>query len=451
MTRFPKRKRSAFLGLALSLLVPFWACGPAPSPEAEEHDHEAEDAHVQEPGEAHDPEGEGVGTETQDPETEGASGPEDEAGPHILHVEPASVEEWGLETGPVGRTDVSAEIQLPGVLATNGNRTAEVASPVEGQIAELKTDLGGWVRGGQTLATLNAPEFTQAQAAFLQAYAQSRMSRADYERAVVLRGERAIEDREFLRRQAAFEQHLAEFRMAEVILHSLGVEEEPLLAIMDGLDLERPIQDHSALQSYFSLRTPVSGVVLQRDAVLGQHVEPGHTLFTVSDLSILWAQLDAYENQLPGLARGAEVVITTPSFPDRSFLGQVTVVANQVDPEVRTVRVRAEVQNPDGLLRPNMYVQGFLRVRRAGEEHFVLPEEAVQFLEGHHVVFVAVPSPPGEPHLMFEEREVLPGETLSLGRIILAGLNGSETVVVKGAFTLKAEMTKGAGGHDHVH
>ena len=431
MTRLSNLRTSTPWGVALASLALLWACGSGSTPAADEHDQEAEDAHAQDAPGADDATADGE--------------------PHILQVEPVSAEEWGLEVGPVGHTDVSAEIQLPGVLTTNGNRTAEVASLVEGQVAELLVDLGTRVRAGQVLVALNAPEFTRAQATFLQAYAQSQLSRADYERALVLRGEQAIEEREFLRRQALYEQHLAEFRTAEVILHSLGVGEDPLLAIMEGLDLDRPVQDHSAVQSLFSLRSPISGVVLQRDAVLGHHVEPGHTLFTVSDLSVLWAQLDAYENQLPDLTRDAEVVIRSPAFPERDFPGRITVIADQVDPEVRTIRVRAEVPNPEGLLRPNMYVQGFLRARTPGEERFVLPEEAVQLMEGHHVVFVAVPSPPGETHLLFEEREVVPGETLSAGLIILSGLDGSEQVVVKGAFTLKAEMTKGAGGDGHVH
>jgi len=122
-----------------------------------------------------------------------------------------------------------------------------------------------------------------------------------------------------------------------------------------------------------------------------------------------------------------------------------------VDPELRTVPVRVEVPNPDGLLRPNMYVQGFLRARSPEQERLILPEDAVQLLEGRPVVFVALPPEPGEDHLRFEERAVVPGETLTEGQIILEGLDGSEAVVIEGAFTLKAEMTRGAGGHDHAH
>ncbi|MEJ2542230.1 MAG: efflux RND transporter periplasmic adaptor subunit, partial [Gemmatimonadota bacterium] len=139
------------------------------------------------------------------------------------------------------------------------------------------------------------------------------------------------------------------------------------------------------------------------------------------------------------------------AFPGRDFSGRVSVISDQVDAELRTILVRVEVSNPEGLLRPNMYVQGFVRARSPDQERIILPEDAVQLLEGRHVVFVALPPEPGEDHLLFQEREVVPGETLTEGRIIREGLDGTEQVVVKGAFTLKAEMTKGVGGHEHVH
>jgi cobalt-zinc-cadmium efflux system membrane fusion protein len=368
-----------------------------------------------------------------------------------VHVEPEHVEEWGLEVGTPDRTNIRAEIELPGVLTTNENRTSRIGSLVEGQIAELTADLGTRVQAGQTLAALNAPEFTRAQTEFLRAVAQANLSQKDYERAIVLRDERAIGEREFLTRESLAEEHIAELRSAEVILHSFGMEEDQLRTMSNSLIAEAPLEDHTAVQSLLPIRSPIGGVVIQRDAVLGDHTDPERTLFTVSDLSVLWARLDAYENQIPLLDREAEVVIRTHLFPEMTFPGEITVIADQVDAELRTVRVRAEVPNPDGLLRPNMYVQGFLRITSPSEQQHILPVDAVQIHEGHHVVFVQLPPEPGEDHLVFEVREVEIGETLTDGVIILSGLTGSEQVVKVGAFTLKAEMTKGAGGHDHVH
>ena len=98
-----------------------------------------------------------------------------------------------------------------------------------------------------------------------------------------------------------------------------------------------------------------------------------------------------------------------------------------------------------------MYVQGFLRIRTAGEERIVVPEDAVQLLEGEPVVFIELPGEPGEDHHVFEALHVVPGDPLSVGRIILDGLDGSERIVTSGAFTLKSELMKSAAGVSHVH
>ncbi len=369
---------------------------------------------------------------------------------HELHLESQQIQDWGIRIGPIGRTSISAELTLPGAMSVNENRTAKVAPLVAGQISSLRVDLGSRVAAGQTRTTLKPPELTRAKTQFLQAFAQAEPSRKDFERAQILRESRAIEEREFLRRQAAYEQHLAARRAAEVFLHSLGIGEDRMRELEAAVDVSLPPEDHRAVDPPLAIRTPVSGVVVERDAILGEHVEPGHALFTVSDLSSLWARLDAYEDQMAHLRTGADVVIRTPLFPGQDFPGRVTFVADKVDEELRTVRVRAEIPNPDGILKPNMYVQGLLSFQ-SEEERMVVPADAVQLLEGHHVVFVLMPEEPGESHIVIRAVDVEPGETLSVGRIIESGLDGSEAIVIEGAFNLKAELTKGAGGHGHVH
>jgi len=368
-----------------------------------------------------------------------------------VHVDPADARAWGVEVGPPARTSTTAELVLPGTLGTNDNRTARIASLVPGQIAAVHVDLGSVVQGGQPLATLNAPEFARAQTAYLQALTQAELARSDSERARVLRESRALEEREFLRRQSVYEEHLANLRAAEGVLRALGVTDEGMAALAAGVDASAAAGTAGRVDQLLPIRTPLGGVVLERSAVLGDPVEPGHTLFTVSDLSLLWAWLDAYEHQIPHLDASAEVVIRSALLPGRDFPGRITFIADQVDPQLRTVRVRVEVPNRDGALKPNMYVQGFLRVRSPGVERIVVPPDAVQLHEGRRVVFVELASEPGEEHRVFEVREVVPGEVLTEGQVILEGLDGSEAVALRGAFLLKAELTKGAGGHAHVH
>jgi len=370
---------------------------------------------------------------------------------HEVHVEPELAGTWGLEVALPGRTDVVTEVELPGALCTNENRTARVGPLVAGQIARVNVDLGERVQAGQILAMLNAPEFTQAQTAFLRAFAQAELSREDFERAVALRERQAIEERELRRRRSLYEQSVAELKASELLLQSLGMEEDWLREISGAPSLSLPPEGHGTVEPLLPIRSPLGGVVLSRDAVMGDHVEPGGILFTVTDLNTLWAWLDAYEHQLPSLSPDAEVVIRTHLLPGQDFPGRITVISDQVDQELRTVQVRVEVPNPAGLLKPNMYIQGLLRVREPGEERIVVPPESLLLLDGHQVVFVEKPPEHGEEHRVFEAREVTPGELLSVGRVILAGLDGTEQVVTRGAFILKSEITKAAGADPHVH
>jgi cobalt-zinc-cadmium efflux system membrane fusion protein len=367
-----------------------------------------------------------------------------------LHLEPEQLQNWEVQMGPVATTRIAAELTLPGALTLNENRTAKIGPLVAGQISEIRADLGNRVRVGQALATMNSPEFTQAQTEFIQAFTRAELSRKDFERAQVLLESRAIEEREFLRRQATYEQYLAERRAAEVVLHTLGVDEDRVRELEQAVDLSVPAPDHAAVDPPLTLRTPIDGVVIERHAILGDHAEAGQTLFAVSDLTSLWARLDAYEDQVAALTRDARLAIRTPLFPARDFPGEIDYVGDQVDERLRTVQVRAVIPNVDGLLKPNMYVQGFLRIS-GDEERLLVPADAVQLLEGRHVVFVVIPGEAGEDHTVIQARDVTPGETLSVGRIIQDGLDGSETIVLQGAFNLKAELTKGAGGHAHAH
>ena len=193
----------------------------------------------------------------EDAASPGAAGQEPE---NELHLESQQIQDWGIQIGPIGRTSISAELTLPGALSVNENRTAKVAPLVAGQISSLRVDLGSRVAAGQTLITLNSPEFTQAKTQFLQAFAQAELSRKDFERAQILRESRAIEEREFLRRQAVYEQHLADRRATEVFLHSLGIGEDPMRELEAAVDVSLPPEDHRAVDPPLAIRTPISGL-----------------------------------------------------------------------------------------------------------------------------------------------------------------------------------------------
>jgi cobalt-zinc-cadmium efflux system membrane fusion protein len=170
--------------------------------------------------------------------------------------------------------------------------------------------------------------------------------------------------------------------------------------------------------------------------IAGQHIEPQKMLLTVSDLSTLWALLDAREADLPHVVSGRQVRITTSIYPDRVWQGRVDHVGDVVDEKTRTVKIRVVVGNDGRLLKPNMYIQGELPDAVSARDVLTVPQEAIQMIGGESVVFVR------EGADRFVVRLVEVGERIGARRALLRGLDGTELVVVAGAFNLKAELLK---------
>ena len=172
------------------------------------------------PPDQHDHEHEGQQQESQEPETVDAE--EDEH--QDMHLSPQQQKEWGIVVGSAASQDVSSQVKLPGVLTLNQNRTAHISSLIGGKVASLAVDLGHNVRKGQVLLTINSPDFVQAQADFLQTVAKLNLSRKEYERAKLLLKEKALEEREFLRRESEYEKLSTEVGGLGAILHSYGMD-----------------------------------------------------------------------------------------------------------------------------------------------------------------------------------------------------------------------------------
>ncbi|MFC1530542.1 efflux RND transporter periplasmic adaptor subunit [Gemmatimonadota bacterium] len=388
---------------------------------------------------------------------------EEEANDHELHVEPEQIEEWGIVAGGVSTTDLVSAVDLPGVIELNQNRTAQISSYVDGKVLSLAVDLGSRVRRGQILLTVNSPAFSSAQAAYLEAFANYRFSSGEHDRAVELFREKAIEEREYLRRISTHELAVADLAAAESILHSFGIYHDWIDQLVDRYT-EIDINDgeaHSLAESALPILSPVDGIVISRDVVVGENVDPAKVLFTVSDLNTVWAHLDAYEIDLPFIDYDSKVTITTPLFPEQTFSGTITHISDVVDATLRTVHLRVELPNRERLLRPNLFIRGLVHNYDPEARQIAIPEEAITMYHGEKTVFVAADahahgdemelSAHGEDHVVFEVRHIELGALIGNMRIITGGLQEGEVIAVKGAFTLKAELEKGSVGDAHVH
>ncbi len=354
--------------------------------------------------------------------------------------------DWGIKVGYADLENIVSRVSLPGVLILNQNETAHISSYVAGKVTDLAVDLGTKVKKGQTLCTINSPQFAQAQADFLETRARLNLSQKDFERAQKLYQEKALEEKEFLRREAEYDKLVTEYGARGSTLHSYGLTHPDIDALILKCDsIKEEEYKCEIADPNLPILSPLSGTVVFRDVVLGEHVDPEKTVFTVSNLNTLWALLDAYEKDLPYISKNNTVTIESPLYPERTFKGQITYISDLIDEKLRTIKIRIAIDNSEGLLKPNMYIQGTVENLFDTKNTLVIPDEAVQNLEGEKVVFVL------EEDDIFTVRHVSLGLKFGNRRVITKGLAATDKLALKGAFYLKTEMTKATFGHTHVH
>lgn len=357
---------------------------------------------------------------------------------NTVRVSADAQKKWGIDVAQATSTTVSGSISLPGTLALDPQQTAQISSLLDGKVVFVGAQIGDEVRRGQVLVTLHAPALAQAKTAYLQAGAKLELARRELERAEILLKQEAMDQKEHLRRRTEFENASSDFAVAESNLHSYGLDQAAVELLLR--QARRPNNGTGAMdeltEPYLTLTATSAGHVVERDVINGQHIEPQKMLLTISNLSTLWAQLDARETDLPHVSRGQEVRITTSIYPDRVWTGRVDHVGDIVDEKTRTVKVRVIVRNDGRLLKPNMYVQGELPNAINSRDVLTVPQDAIQTIGGEAVVFVRSGAD------TFVARPVEIGDRIGARRAVLRGLTGSELVAVAGAFNLKAELLK---------
>jgi cobalt-zinc-cadmium efflux system membrane fusion protein len=422
----------------ICLLLFFGCGGKDPTTSAHQHGDE-EHAHGQ-AGEMHSHEGEIV--EHGEEHT-----PEGETHEHdMIQIPETRQREWGIEVGRATKQEMIRRIALPGVLKLNQNKTGHITSYVQGQVSVLNADLGHKVRKGQKLVTINSPEFASVQADFLQARTRFLLSQKEFERARMLLEQKAIEEKEYLRREAEFQKLATEYGALGSRLHSFGLDHDQIDGLIEKCQavMDKEYKCEIA-DPYLPILSPLSGTVIFRDALIGEHIQPGKILFQVSDLTKLWAVLDAYEKDIPYLKKNSRVTIHSSLYPEKEFKGRVSYIHDLIDEKLRTVKIRVEVDNSEGLLKPHMFIEGRVDSKPDGQQVLVVPEEAVQNLNGEKIVFIRT------GYDVYSVRHITTGIKIGKNLVVANGLGEEDILVVKGAFTLKTELTKGTFGHSHVH
>jgi Cu(I)/Ag(I) efflux system membrane fusion protein len=318
----------------------------------------------------------------------------------------------GIATEPVRRLDVAVETRMVGKVDYDETRVRNITAWTGGRVDKMYVDYtGGTVGKGQPMVSVYSPELLTAQAELIQAV----KARRDLEnsRLNLVRESAA-------RTEAASREKLRLLGLTRAQIERVVREGEP--------------SDHIILYA------PQSGVVIRKDVNEGQYVKTGASIYSIADLSTLWVVLEAYESDLPWVALGQSVEFRTEAYPGKAFKGKVVYIDPLVNEKTRTVRVRLEVPNRDGSLKPGMLVRATQQKggaeKRDGEAPLVIPASAPLVTGKRAVVYVASPDRPG----VYEGREVVLGARANEYYIVKSGLQEGELVVTKGNFKIDSAV-----------
>jgi len=367
------------------------------------------------------------------PPAKGSSTPAAEAqtetDPNTVRIEEGMLRDLRITVDEVESRPGGEQITLLGELEVDQRAYAEVGVPVQARVTRLLANAGQTVRRGQTLAELTSPELGQARAEYLSAEARVKLADAALERKRGLAAEKIVPLREVQEAESQAAEARAALRTARAAIGAFGV--------------EPPSSDTAeATASLFALRSPVSGSVIERRAVVGQMLDPSMPGFRIGDLSTLWLTVHAFERDAVRIQNGAAARIVFPALPGRDFQGKVAVAGQAVESESRTVPIRIDVENMSGVLRPGMSATAVLPVGASDAPILSVPVASVQRVRNDWCVFL----PKGEG--TFEIRRIGRGRDLAGEVEVLSGLRAGEQIVVDGAFLLKAQAERGEADHD---
>jgi cobalt-zinc-cadmium efflux system membrane fusion protein len=348
------------------------------------------------------------------------------AGPQMVHIASEMIRDLRVTTAKAEARSAGERVSVLAELRVDQDAYAEVASPAPARVSRVLAKAGDEVKLNQPLVELASGDLSRARAEVQAADARVAIARQNLERKQALLAERLIPEREVIEAQTAVAEAEAGRTVAAGAIRQFAGAEGG---------------------SGLVLRAPVAGTVIQRDVALGQLVDPSKTLFRIGDLSTLWLVAHVFERDAVRVQTGGHGTATFAALPGKTIEGKITWIGREVETASRTVPVRLEVPNPDGVLRPGMSATVSIPVGEIGGAVVSVPIAAVQRVDDKWAVFV--PREPG----VFEARPVGRGRDLGGEIEILSGLGPGDEVVVDGAFLLKAEFDKarGEGGHDHDH
>lgn len=325
-----------------------------------------------------------------------------------VQLSPQRLQEIGVTTATAELKDVNDDLSVPGNVDIDEEKLSYVQTRFPGWIQDVQANATyQYVRTGQQLFTVYSPDLVSGEQEYLLALKNEKTFSGDAH-GMAMHGV-AVQESGWLLKAAG--ERLLQF----------GV---PAQAIAD-------LEKSGKVQRNIAINSPVSGYIIERNALPNAYVQPETKLYTIADLSTVWVYANVFQNDIGRLKPGDSAQVTVDAYPGHNFNGRIEQILPQVDPVTRTVRVRLVFRNPGVALKPGMYVNVAIRVPLGRQ--LVIPASAVLQAGTRAIAFVNH----GNGNL--EPRTVETGLQLDDSVVVLKGLKAGDQVVSSAAFLVDSE------------
>ncbi|HDP97689.1 MAG TPA: efflux RND transporter periplasmic adaptor subunit [bacterium] len=285
-----------------------------------------------------------------------SSGKLEEEGPREIFLSEYAQKLAEIETSPAERKYVEKETQMVGKIEYDETRLSYITARAPGRIDKLLVNYTGIaVKKGAQLAQIYSPEILSTHQELLES----------------LKAVKSLDD------------STDPYLRSATLIQLNSVRERLRLWGLPPSQIDEMEKSH-APSDQVTIYSPISGVVVHKNALEGMYVETGTKIFTIADLSQLWVKMDAYESDITWLRYGQDVQFTTEAYPGEIFKGKIAFIDPVVDPKTRTIKIRVNVNNPDGKLKPEMLVRGFVYSKLNSSNKVINPELSGKWISPMH-------------------------------------------------------------------
>lgn len=412
-------RTSSFVTCTIALVVVSWGCSKGGGDGARPVEHPATKRITTAKGED---------ASSSAPASHKDEAEEHEELPTKVRLPPSVVRSAGIKTSPATLDSLPATVDLTGEIAVDPDRSAQLAARVAGRIVDVRVKEGDRVKAGEAIAVLDSPELARARATLAGVAARGRSARLNSERLKSLEAKALASGQEVAAADAEAAALDADVGAARQTLAALG----------------QAAEQAQGRGARVSIRTPLAGFVLSRDAVQGQSVNAEHIIAVIGDLDQVYFLGRLFEKDLAKVKTGATTEVRLNAYPSEVFEGTIETIGRQIDAAARTVTARILVRNHGDLVKVGLF--GTARVvtgsAEARTKRVVVRNAAVTRVANKDVVFVRQHD--GD----FELHPVTLGRAAAGQVEILSGLRAGEAVVVDGVFSLKSAILKQTFGEE---